>query len=67
MRTPFDAFRIWHPFRVPTFLGPVPGVSRGTAVPRSTPGYYLASLRLAPDYQPKCRNSSYRLKSETKV
>jgi YVTN family beta-propeller protein len=28
-----------------------PGVSRGTAVPNSPPGSYLASLRPAPDYQ----------------
>src|SRR6059036_2050888 len=35
---PFDTFRYLAPFRVRTCLGPVPGVSRGTAVPRSTPG-----------------------------
>jgi len=42
----FDVLCVWHPFRVASFLGPVPGVSRGTAGPRSTPGYSLASLQL---------------------
>jgi hypothetical protein len=42
----FDVLCVWHPFRVASFLGPVPGVSRGMAAPRSTPGYSLASLQL---------------------